>query len=69
VGNLKIPGWGATGVGAPPLMKTSLWTRRDLTRPSTAANEHLKGKKKKNIQLKGKKKCLNNIFKHYLIAG
>ena len=41
VGREKTPGCGARGVGAPPLMSTSLDMRRERRLASTTAKEHL----------------------------
>ena len=49
-GSENTPGWGAKGIGAPPLIKTSFDTRLALRRPSTAANAHLKHGKENVFQ-------------------
>ena len=40
-GSENTPGWGAKGTGAPPLISTSLDTRRALRLPRAAAKAHL----------------------------
>lgn len=42
MGNENTPGWGARGIGAPPLISTSLVTRLARRRPSETAKAHLK---------------------------